>query len=155
MKDLMGQHIISVDDIADRLLSANPEYFKIAIKPGTVQGFELYREDGILKEYQQCYYMVDGMYSIHKGTHCLYVGESGRSIGGRLSRWVKEINQKCRSDENHSAAKRYRSMWGNDLNGMTVRLYPCREQSCFSRKQIEKALIRKLNPLLNVRGKTA
>jgi hypothetical protein len=155
MINLVGEHIISVDDIADRLLSANPEYFKIAIKPDTVQGFELYTEEGILKEYQQCYYMVDGMYSIHKGTHCLYVGESGRSIGTRLSRWIKEINQKSRPDESHSAAKKYRSMWGNDLNGMTVRLYPCREQVSFSRKQIEKALIRKLNPLLNVRGKTA
>jgi len=155
MIDLMGQHIISVDDIADRLLSANTEYFKIAIKPGTIQGFELYREGGILKEYQQCHYRVGGMYSIHKGTHCLYVGESERSIGIRLSRWLKEINQKSRPDESHSAAKKYRSMWGNDLNGMTVRLYPCREQGCFSRKQIEQALIRKLNPLLNVRGKTA
>ena len=39
MINLVGEHIISVDDIADRLLSANPEYFKIAIKPDTVQGF--------------------------------------------------------------------------------------------------------------------
>jgi hypothetical protein len=155
MINLLGEHIISADEIADRLLDRNSGYFNIAIKPDTMQGFELYTEDGILREHETCHYNDVGMYSIHKASHCLYVGESGRSIGTRLSRWIKEINQKSRPDENHSAAKKYRSMWGNDFNGMTVRIYPCKEQGDISRKQIEQSLIRKLNPLLNVRGKSA
>jgi hypothetical protein len=155
MINLLGEYIISADEIADRLLEANPEHFNIAIKPDTLQGFELYTEDGILKEHEPGRHGEVGMYSIHKDSHCLYVGESGRSIGTRLGRWIKEINQKSRSDENHSAAKKYRSMWGNDLNGMTVRIYSCKEQVGISRGQVEKSLIKKLNPLLNVRGKTA
>jgi len=154
MINLVGEHIISADEIADRLLAANPEHFKIAIRPDTIQGFELYTEDGILSEYESNHYMEAGMYSIHKESHCLYVGESGRSIGTRLSRWIKEINQKSRPDENHSAAKKYRSMWGNDLSDMTVRIYSCKEQGAISRKQIEQSLIRKLNPILNVKGKS-
>jgi hypothetical protein len=155
MVNLFGAHIITADEIADSLLASNPRHFKIAITPDTISGFELYTEDGILKEHEPGRHGEVGMYSIHKGSHCLYVGESGRSIGTRLSRWIKEINQKSRSDESHSAAKKYRSMWGNDLNGMTVRIYSCKEQAGISRVQVEKALIKKLNPLLNVRGKTA
>jgi hypothetical protein len=154
MVNLLGQHYISADEIADRLLEVNSEHFRIAIKHDTVQGFELYTEDGLLREHETCHYNDVGMYSIHKESHCLYVGESGRSIGTRLSRWIKEINQKSRPDENHSAAKKYRSMWGNDLSGMTVRIYPCKEQGGISRKQIEQSLIRKLNPLLNVKGRS-
>jgi hypothetical protein len=155
MINVLGEHIISADEIADRLLDTNLEHFNIAIKPDTSQGFELYTEAGILREHEICHYNDVGMYSIHKASQCLYVGESGRSIGTRLSRWIKEINQKSRPDEKHLAAKKYRSMWGNDISGMTVRIYPCKEQGNISRKQIELSLIRKLNPILNVKGKTA
>lgn len=155
MINLLGQHYLSADEIADRLLEVNFEHFRIAVRPDTIQGFDLYTDDGVLRERELCHYNEAGMYSIHKQSHCLYVGESGRSIGTRLSRWIKEINQKSRRDENHSAAKKYRSMWGNDLSGMTVRIYPCKEQETTTRDQIELALIRKLNPLLNVRGKIA
>jgi hypothetical protein len=153
MVNLLGEHIISADEIADALLATNHVHFTIAITPDTIQGFQLYTEDGLLKERELGHHLDHGMYSIHKNSHCLYVGESGTSIGTRLSRWIKEINQKCRSDENHSAAKKYRAMWGNDLSGMTVRIYSCKEQNGISRRQIERSLIRKLNPLLNVKGR--
>lgn len=153
MINLLGEHIILADEIADRLLAVNTEHFRITITPDTIQGFKLYTEDGILRVHEGSHHNDVGMYSIHKESRCLYVGQSGRSIGTRLSRWIKEINQKSRPDENHSAAKKYRSMWGNDLRGMTVRIYPCKHQGAITRIQIEQSLIRKLNPLLNVKGR--
>ena len=58
-----------------------------------------------------------------------------------------------RSDETHSAATKYRTMWGEDFSGMTIRIYPMTDQSDISSDDIEISMIRVLKPLLNVRGK--
>ena len=81
----------------------------------------------------------------------MYVGESMTSVGTRISRFVKEVMNNSRSDENHSAARKWRGYFGSDLSECYVRVFEESAQFGGSHLEIEAELKRRLNPLLNVR----
>ena len=58
---------------------------------------------------------------------------------------------KSRADENHSAAKKWRTFFGSDLSDCYVRIFDEDNQVGATHKEIESELKRRLNPLLNVR----
>ena len=153
MRNLCGEYIVTPELIADELIQSCNIDVKLEVKPDTNQGFVLYTGDGILKSAKSCFYGVCGFYSIHNESSCLYVGKSDVSIGMRISRFVKEVQGKSRFDEAHPAAKKYRAMWGSDVSGLSVRVYPCIKQDNIVHTEIEKNLIRMLNPVLNSKGR--
>lgn len=153
MKNLFGEYIITPELIAEELINSCSEETAIRPVKDTKQGFELYVNEGVAKTNRKGYHSDTGFYSIHRDGLCLYVGKSETSIGMRIARFVKEVNGKSRFDENHPAAKKYKTMWGSDLAGVTVKIYPCDIQSYVEHKQIETHMIRLLNPLLNVKSR--
>ena len=156
MKNLMGEHIATADVIVDTLLSQKLSCFKVSHNTGTDQGFTLSNDEGLLEEKQSGFHLKPGFYVIYKGHpedsgEALYVGESEVSVGQRISRFVKEIMNKSRSDENHSAARKWRTYFGSELDDCYVRVFDEDIQSTVTHKEIESELKRRLNPLLNVR----
>ena len=153
MLNLLGQYVFTADDIAESLVEYCDTSYDITIDPDTKMGFKLTHDSGIFEKKSDPIHQKSGLYSIWKDHHCLYTGKSGSSMGTRLGRFVKEVRRMSRSDERHPAATKYRSMWGEDFSNMTIRLYPLVQQTDLSHDDLEKALIRILKPLLNVRGK--
>lgn len=51
-----------------------------------------------------------GFYAIFRDLDCLYVGQTNVSIYGRVYRFVKELMDLSRDDENHSGAVKARKM---------------------------------------------
>ena len=149
MRDLFGKFIVTPATIAEELINSYKDEFEIEARPNTKQGFILYTGNGVLKDDKKGYHNVSGLYSIHKDGKCLYVGKSDSSIGSRISRFVKEVQGKSRFDEKHPAGKKYRSYWGSDLSGVTVRVYPCTRQDLIRHNKIENSMISILNPVLN------
>ena len=154
MRNLLGEFIVTPATIAEELISSCQNKFQLEVKSNTAQGFVLYTGAGILKDNKNGFHGISGFYSIHKDDVCLYVGKSDSSIGRRLSRFVKEVRGKSRFDENHPAGKKYRTMWGDDLSGLTVHVYPCNPQDHISHTEVENNMIRILNPILNRRKRT-
>ena len=154
MRNLLGEFIVTPAAIAEELINSCQNKFQLEVKSNTNQGFVLYTGAGILKDNKNGFHGISGFYSIHKDDICLYVGKSDSSIGRRLSRFVKEVRGKSRFDESHPAGKKYRTMWGDDLSGLTVRVYPCNQQDHISHTEVENNMIRILNPILNRRKRT-
>jgi len=153
MKNLLGEYVYTPDEIAKSLVESCDTKYSIVIDPSTKMGFNLVVDKGLLKKNSDTVHQRTGLYAIYKDHHCLYTGKSGKSMGTRLGRFVKEVRNMSRSDEKHPAAKKYRSMWGEDFSNMTVSVYPLNEQSGMTLDDVELSLIRILKPLLNVRGK--
>lgn len=156
MKNLMGEHIATADVVVDTLLAQKLSCAKVSHVDDTKQGFTLTKGTGLLEEKQKGFHGKPGLYVIYKGhpEHFgvpMYVGESEVSVGTRLSRFVKEAMNKSRLDENHSAAKKWRTFFGSDLDDCYVRVFDEEIQSTVTHKEIESELKRRLNPLLNVR----
>ena len=153
MINLQGQYVLTADDISQSLVELCDASYDLTVDPKTKMGFKLTSDSGILQKKSDTVHQKSGFYSIWKDGNCLYVGRSGTSMGTRLARFVKEVRGMSRSDETHSAASKYRTMWGEDFSGMTIRIYPMTDQSDISSDDIEISMIRVLKPLLNVRGK--
>ena len=156
MKNLMGEHIATADVIVDTLLSQKLSCAKVTHVKDTEQGFTLTKETGLLEEKQKGFHGKSGLYVIYKGYPDdfgipMYVGESMTSVGTRISRFVKEVMNNSRSDENHSAARKWRGYFGSDLSECYVRVFEESAQFGGSHLEIEAELKRRLNPLLNVR----
>lgn len=156
MKNLMGEHIATADVIVDTLLSQKLSCVKVSHNAGTDQGFTLSNGEGLLEEKQKGFHLRPGFYVIYRGHpedsgKAMYVGESESSVGRRIGRFVKEVMNKSRADENHSAAKKWRTFFGSDLSDCYVRIFDEDNQVGATHKEIESELKRRLNPLLNVR----
>ena len=152
MKDLFGNIILDANDVADILIQNSVRELKINSAPNTKQGFSLCVGDGIVRENDKGYHNIKGIYAIFLDNQCLVVGKSDKSIGMRLSRFVKENWNKSRRDENYPAAKKYRSMYGGDLDFLTVKIYPCDPKdfsASITLRDVERAMHKKLKPLLN------
>jgi hypothetical protein len=149
MKNLLGNYVVTPDHIAQELIISNVAQHDIFARDATKQGFMLSDDSGILKNQKSSHHGVKGFYAIYKNGVCLYLGKSDVSIGTRLGRFVKEVYGRSRLDEDHPAARRYRAIWGRDLSGVTVRLFPCISQNDITHLEIETNLRRMLKPLLN------
>jgi hypothetical protein len=146
---LFGDYVFTESDVADKMLEDYGHAYKIEHTENTKQGFKLTRNDGILKEDYKKYYNIPGCYAFYKKNQCVYVGFSNVSIGNRISRFVKELNSKCTFSESHSAAKKYKTIWGSTTDGLTIKIFPYPLSDNYDHKKIETYLIMRLNPLLN------
>jgi hypothetical protein len=95
-----------------------------------------------------------GLYSIFRHNQLMYIGKSSKDIGMRLGRFVKEVNNQSRLDENHPAGDKWRRFFGeSNLDGCQIMFseyYPFEiESSGYTYTQIEKHLIKRHQPLLN------
>lgn len=147
--NLFGEYAACANDIAKSLISSSTQEYRLSHVEGTKSGFTLSLDEGVLAEMQCGQHNSKGFYAIWRDGKCLYVGETGRSIGTRLSRFVKEVYKNSRRDENHPAAAKYRTMWGSNLDGVTVTVYPMKPQPNIDYKDVEKYMIMMLKPLLN------
>lgn len=152
-RDLLG-NVIGIDSvIADEILSSDAKTYWFEGLPQTVQGFRLYTKGISHKKYSNGYHGVMGYYTIYKANNdptqkdlCLYHGKA-TSIGGRLSRFYKEVKNMSRPDENHPAGKKYRKTWGEDMSDVYVKVYPCGDNSLTENVEVE--MIMSLRPILN------
>jgi len=153
MINLAGEYILTADDIAHSLLQHYDTRYTIKIEDSTKMGFRLISDKGLLEKESDSVHEKSGVYAIFKDHHCLYAGQSGKSMGNRLGRFVKEVRRLSTSKEKHSAGRKYREMWGEDFSDMTVEVYYLKEQVNVKRYDVEQSMIRILKPLLNVRGR--
>jgi hypothetical protein len=95
-----------------------------------------------------------GFYAIFKNNTLEYIGYSSSSIGCRISRFVKEVNCKSRSDENYPAARKWRRWNGNNFDGCHIMFAEFEKhevkQYGYSYEAIEKALICEHKPRMNI-----
>ena len=70
----------------------------------------------------------------------------------RISRFIKEVRGLSRPDESHAAGRKYREMWGSNLEGVEIMFCPYYQlEYVYPMPTIEAYLIQKLKPLLNTR----
>ena len=155
MKNLLGEHIATSSEIVNDLLSQPISSAKISHRDGTKQGFLLTKGTGLLEEKMKGFHGIPGIYVIYRGNPCesdsvcWYVGESQGTIGGRLSRFVKEVTFNSRRDEDHAAGRKWRNLFGEDLSNAYVRVFDIQEQDAVTHKEIEDEMVRRLKPLAN------
>ena len=96
-----------------------------------------------------------GFYAIFKDNVIEYIGYSSSSIGNRISRCVKEVNHKSRSDESYPAAKKWRRWYGSNFDGCHVMFCEFEKREIkeygYSYETIEKYLINTYKPRMNVK----
>ena len=117
--------------------------YQLSIVEDTMQGFTLEPRPPMTL-------CMPGIYGIYRYNELLYIG-SGK-MHSRISRFVKEVRGLSRADEKFSAARKYREMWGSNLEGVEIMFCPYFEAADGYRMgTIETYLIQKLNPLLNTK----
>lgn len=143
--NLYGEYYTTPEEIATALLkeSQNQQRYNLVQSTGTKQGIRLASSDGDIDLFRT------GFYIIYHGETPVYVGYSMNSIYSRLSRFVKEINGNSALTETHSAAKKYRFLYGRTTNDLTVSILPYTERHTSIINAIEKNIILKINPSLN------
>lgn len=108
---LFGQNLLDKTDCARIVIAlarSNPAYeLKRLFALNRQISVGVYTEDQKVSLWGR-----SGIYMIfrrkHEVTECLYVGATDHSVGDRLYRYMKELEDKSRPDENHPAAKKAR-----------------------------------------------
>lgn len=130
-KNLYGENYESLDEYAKRLIKvgfSKPTY-KIRINSINYypnRGIDISITDldnNILKSGTN----FAGIYSVWEGipnrTNCLYVGGSAVRINDRIYRFMKELCNVSRDDEDHPAAKKCR-LFGHNPHDMYLKILP-------------------------------
>jgi hypothetical protein len=117
--------------------------YKLNAVPDTKQGFTLQPRPPMSLD-------MPGIYGIYRKGTLLYIGSG--YMHTRISRFVKEVQGNSRLDENFPAAKKYRTMWGSNFEGVEIMFCPYFEtDDGYPIDVIEAFLIQKLQPLLNTK----
>ena len=98
-----------------------------------------------------------GIYLIYKKTDqpvLLYVGCSEACVYNRITRFIAGVKGTIREDENHPAAQKYVSVFGNDLDDLYFKFVPIEQSNLlenFSHTvfDLEQLLIEEYEPLFN------
>ena len=142
-RNLFFDIILEPSDYRDMLLrELNTEvFYDIIVKEDTDHGFHTN-----VKLPNQ------GLYVLYKNCEPIYVGCSSTSIRTRIGRFIAGVRGTERLDENHSAAYKYIDVFGQDLNGVSIKSIPLRKSDLpdyLEIQDIEKMLIEELKPLFN------
>ena len=142
---LTGKPQLDMDDVALEVQKNAMRIgrYQLSVVEDTLQGFTLEPRPPMTL-------CMPGIYGIYRYNELLYIG-SGK-MHSRISRFVKEVRGLSRADENFSAARKYREMWGSNLEGVEVMFCPYFEVTDgYPMGTIEVFLIQKLKPLLNTK----
>lgn len=154
MINLFGEYVVTESDIARNLIKDPAEVYNVENVDDTKQGFRLVKDQGVLQTTHPGYHTKTGFYSIYRKDTCIYVGYTKKSIGNRISRFLKEVRGKSRFTETHPAANKFITMWGRDVSDVTIKVYPYLKSNTVRFSEIESHMIKQLNPILNSKKHT-
>jgi hypothetical protein len=150
--NLYGETVHTLDDVCDIVTNRamkNGFYELRQNQNSRKQGFWLNPKPHVST------HDLPGIYSIFKGNTLEYIGKSDASIGGRYSRFVKEVFHKSRSDEDFAAARKWRAWHGSNLDDcfvMFAEYYPHDETIYgYDLLRIENRLIQRHRPRMNIK----
>jgi hypothetical protein len=147
MNVLTGKLQLDMDDVALEVQKNAMRIgrYKLSVVEDTLQGFTLEP----LPPQSLC---MPGLYGIYRHNKLLYFGSSTDDMHYRISRFIKEVRGLSRLDEGHAAGKKYREMWGSNLDDVEIMFCPyINTKDSYPMGTIEAYLIQKLKPLLNTR----
>lgn len=145
MNVLTGKSQLDMDDTALRIQveAMRLGRYRLSIVEDTLQGFTLEPRP----PQSLC---MSGIYGIYRYNKLVYIGAG--KMHPRISRFIKEVRGLSRPDESHAAGRKYREMWGSNLEGVEIMFCPYYQlEYVYPIHTIEAYLIQKLKPLLNTR----
>lgn len=122
-KDVFGELHFEPIDVAQKIVSYGVSSPFYTIREEYAHGFNtnihIYDETNKRISLSR----IPGLYAIFSPDEkeCLYVGQTGLSIGRRIYRFDKETKGKSRPDENHPAAAKARQDGIESLDGMKIK----------------------------------
>jgi hypothetical protein len=143
--DLFGDYVIYADDFIPSIVAALNKQQHCFIRPtiNTLKGFTKSLNFVLPKE---------GIYVIYKFGHPIYVGHSKSSIHNRIARFLAGVRGTERLDEKHPAAYKYKHVYGENFDDLSVKIFRMRDASLpkhISLDMIENELISELRPVFN------
>ena len=153
--DLFGNLIHESEDFLPilKVLLEEQEYCMIKHNSNTKKGFFKSIDLNL---------SIRGLYVIYKMEVPVYIGLAlgeKLTIHNRIGRWFSVIYGTNRFDESHPGAIKYFKIFGTCCDGLTVKAIDLSvmdnilKGSCVKPEELEKLLIRDLNPICNVQGK--
>jgi hypothetical protein len=142
---LWGDEIKSAKDYANELVEKLKKADEIKFEPNfnSKKGVKLYPEGSSLPN--------NGIHCIYRKGVPMYVGYSENSTRERLGKFCSAVRDTLRDDEQHIGGERYRRMFHEDFEGLTVKAieYYSGQDISVKLTDITKEMAINLNCILN------
>ena len=145
-RNLVGEMVIEASDYTDNIVSELNKQMFCQIKPdlNTGRGFKTSWLETLPET---------GLYCIYKNEKPIYVGYSSASIRNRIHRFIAGVRGTESKNETHSGAYKYKKYFGEDLDGLSVKVFGFDVSvlpDYLKIQDIERDLMYKLRPILNM-----
>lgn len=143
--NLWGEEMKEAKDYAEELVDKLELADEVQFEPNfdSKKGLKLYPEGSVLPS--------NGIHCIYRKGVPMYVGYSENSTRERLVKFCSAIRETLRDDERHIGGERYRRMFHEDFEGLTVKAieYYSGQDISVKLSDITTEMAIKLNCILN------